>query len=90
MPITFHLGLFLLLRRRRRLRLLSSEKIPTRENEQAIVADWPIEKRLSSRDAFFLLVLLVDWRKINDSERERIRETERNRESQTHTHTAGR
>jgi hypothetical protein len=33
--------------------------IGKRDNERAIVADWPIEKRLSSIDAFFHWFLLL-------------------------------
>jgi hypothetical protein len=59
------------------------KNVEKRNNERAIVADWPIEKRLSSIDAFFSLVLVVDWRKINDREKEKMREIR-------DTHTAGR
>ena len=59
------------------------------ERTEAIVADWTIDKRLSSRDAFFPLVLVVDWRKINASrwpkralerEKQRMRERGETRE----------
>jgi hypothetical protein len=54
-----------------------------REYEQAIVADWPIEKRLSNIAAFFHWLLLSIGERLT-TERKKKRES---RERVTHTHS---